>query len=271
MGLCLSVSGYAQSKQPGSTSQPGAKKEQPITSQGQVNRLGGAEKGKAQQPPRGKLLQPPRGKGKAPQLPQVNVKRTRSEWAQMEKVLYSKSANVAAVSKLLDAGWDVNSRTQGGRTLLHLAMSNRNAKIRDSITKLLISRGADVHAQHNGKTADWSAGRKGYKNTAKLIRQAQAATGEVNRSARGGGSLPRLTANKRPENRSNRRPDARGAQKGGPHPDGRPPKVVYHLEKWFGGKADPNVGIPFDVAASLLKKLDNDKDGKLTRKELFHD
>ena len=50
----------------------------------------------------------------------------------------------------------------------------------------------------------------------------------------------------------------------------KPPKIVYHLEKWFGAKAE-NEGIPLEVAASLLKRLDNNKDGKLTRKELFHD
>ncbi len=69
------------------------------------------------------------------------------------------------------------------------------------------------------------------------------------------------------------RPD-RGAQRpqrGTKRQAARPnaPKIVYHLEKRFGAKAE-NEGIPLDVAASLLKRLDNNKDGKLTRKELFH-
>jgi len=61
------------------------------------------------------------------------------------------------------------------------------------------------------------------------------------------------------------------AQKGGPRPQGLPPKVVYQLEKLFGAKANPNKSISVNAAAAVLKRLDNNKDGQLTRKELFHD
>jgi hypothetical protein len=46
---------------------------------------------------------------------------------------------------------------------------------------------------------------------------------------------------------------------------------VYQLEKLFGAKANPNKSISVNAAAAVLKRLDNNKDGQLTRKELFHD
>ena len=103
----------------------------------------------------------------------------------------------------------------------------------------------------------------------------KAASDKKTAARKPGGKTAAGRGPKKPQTAAGRGPKPGGktgtAQKGGPRPQGLPPKVVYQLEKLFGAKANPNKSISVNAAAAVLKRLDNNKDGQLTRKELFHD
>jgi len=58
--------------------------------------------------------------------------------------------------------------------------------------------------------------------------------------------------------------------RGGPNNDGPPPKIFVALEKLFGPEPEPNKAVPIGEIFAALKRLDVNKDGKLTPEELFH-
>ena len=60
------------------------------------------------------------------------------------------------------------------------------------------------------------------------------------------------------------------AFRGGPNHDGPPPKIFVALEKLFGPEPEPNKAVPIGEIFAALKRLDVNKDGKLTPEELFH-
>jgi hypothetical protein len=60
------------------------------------------------------------------------------------------------------------------------------------------------------------------------------------------------------------------AFRGGPNHDGPPPKIFVALEKVFGPEAAPDKAVPIGEIFAALKRLDANKDGKLTPEELFH-
>ena len=73
----------------------------------------------------------------------------RSSPVTFEQLMKDGWDRVDAVERYLQAGGDVNRRTQSGHTLLHLAADNG----RTDLIRLLVARGADVSARgYNGYT-----------------------------------------------------------------------------------------------------------------------
>lgn len=100
-----------------------------------------------------------------------------------ELVKATVDGDLPAVRRHLDAGADVNTRSPGSGTLLHLAALGGLTKI----AKLLIERGADVNATDRyGKTPLHCAARGGYEEVATLLLEHGA---DVNAMARNG-ALP---------------------------------------------------------------------------------